>query len=146
MTDIFQGDPAIKITKNGATLVFIGGQPVMDAGIENQALIALFTEKGWPGNHLLAPESQIGGDFEKEAREAPVTISSLARLEQIAVAQLSAPIFGTVAAVASNPESWIKQINIRIEPPSGIAFEINLVSNGQNWISQAADPASERLN
>ena len=145
-TDIFQGDPAIKITPNGATLVYIGGQPVLDQGIENQALISLFTAKGWAGNFLLPPESQIGSGFEKEARTAPITISSMARLEKVAENALKAPIFGKVTAVASNPESWIKAVNIRIEPPGGVAFEINLVSNGQNWFNQAVNPAHERLN
>ena len=143
-TDIFQGEPAIKMTLNGATLVYIGGQPVMDTGIENQALFALFTAKGWAGNFLLPPESQIGSDFEKEAREAPITISSMARLEKVAENALKAPIFGKVTAVASNPESWTKAVNIRIEPPGGVAFEINLVSNGQNWINQAENPAHVR--
>ena len=143
-TDIFQGDPAIKITKNGATLVFIGGQPIMDAGVENQALIALFTEKGWPGNHLLSPESQIGSDFAKLARGS-ITLSKLALIEQTAVAALQADIFGTVTAVASNPESWQVEVRILIEPPGREQTEILLVSNGQNWISQAINPASERL-
>ena len=142
--DIFQGDPAIKITNNGATLVFTGGQPVMDAGVHNQALIALFTEKGWPGNHLLSPQSQIGSDFEKLAR-GPLTLSSLARIEQTAVAALNADIFGTVTATASNPESWRAEVKILIEPPGGSEVEILLISNGQNWISQAVNPASERV-
>lgn len=116
----------------------------MDAGLENQALIALFTEKGWPGNHLLQPESQIGSDFEKLAR-GPITLSKLSLIEQTAVNALSAPIFGTVTAVASNPESWQTNVRILIEPPGREETEILLVSNGQNWISQAVNPANERL-
>lgn len=117
----------------------------MDAGIHNQALIALFTEKGWAGNHLLPPASQIGSDFEKLAR-GPITLSSLARIEQTAVAALNADIFGTVTATASNPESWRTDVEILIQPPGGDVTAILLTSNGQNWISQADDPASERLN
>ena len=139
MTDIFQGDPAIKITPNGATLIYTGGQPELDAGLENQALISLFTAKDWPGNFLLPPEAQIGSDFEKLAR-GPITLSKLALIEKSAESALKAPIFGTITAVASNPESWITAVNIRIEPPGGVAFEINLVSNGQNWINQAEKP------
>jgi phage gp46-like protein len=132
MTDIFQGDPAIKLTKNGATLVYIGGQPVMDAGLENQALISLFTEKGWPGNYLFDdPAQQIGSDFEKLAR-GPITLSKLDRIEKTAEAALKADIFGTVRVTASNPESWQTDVSILIEPPGGRAFTINLVSNGQN--------------
>lgn len=143
MTDIFQGDPAIKITPNGATLTYIGGQPILDSGIENQALISLFTAKDWPGNFLLPPESQIGSDFEKLA-SGPITLSKLSLIEKSAESALKAPIFGKVTAVASNPESWITAVNIKIEPPGGRAFEISLVSNGQNWINQAENPAHER--
>ena len=143
-TSIFQGDPAIKITPNGATLVFIGGQPVMDQGVENQALIALFSAKGWAGNHLLPQESQIGSDFEKLA-SGTITLSKLSLIEQTVVNALKADIFGNVTAVASNPESWQVEVRILIEPPGREQTEILLVSNGQNWISQAVNPAHERL-
>ena len=92
----------------------------------------------------MPPESQIGSDFEKLAR-GPITLSKLALIEKSAESALKSPIFGTVTVEASNPESWITAINIRIEPPGGVAFEINLVSNGQNWINQANNPAHERL-
>lgn len=131
------------MTPNGATLIFKGGDPVRDQGVENQALIALFTEKGWPGNHLLPAESQIGSDFEKLARGA-ITLSGLELLENTAEAALKADIFGTVKATASNPESWRTDIEILITPPGGDETTILLTSNGQNWISQADSPAHER--
>ena len=43
MTDIFSGDPKIILTPYGANLDYEGGQPVMDQGMENQALLSLFT-------------------------------------------------------------------------------------------------------
>jgi hypothetical protein len=144
--DIFQGDPALKITADGSTLVFIGGQPVMDQGLENQALIALFTEEGWSGNFLFSdPDQRIGSNFEKLAR-GPATLSGLALIEKEAEKALSSPIFGTVRAIATNPESWRKDIEITIEPPSRDPFTLLLISNGQNWFSQAENPAHERLN
>lgn len=142
--NIFQGDPAIKMTKNGATLVFKGGQPVMDQGVENESSISLFTEEGWPGNYLLPPKSRIGSKFEKLAR-GPITLSKLALIEQSAVNAHNSAIFGKITAEASNPESWRTDVKILISPPGGNKTEILLTSNGQNWINQAANPAHERL-
>ena len=53
MTDPFDGDPKLILTQNGATLQYLGGQPVLDRGVENQATIALFTAPGWCGNKFL---------------------------------------------------------------------------------------------
>jgi phage gp46-like protein len=141
----FQGDPYITINNNGATFVYIGGQPIMDQGLENQALISLFTKKGWPGNYLFDNEAErIGSDFEELSRGA-ITLSKLALIEKTAENALAADIFGTVTATATNPESWIQQVRILIEPPGGREFELNLVSNGQNWINQAENPAHARV-
>ena len=43
MTDIYSGDPRIVLTADGADFDYIGGQPVMDQGVENLALISLLT-------------------------------------------------------------------------------------------------------
>jgi hypothetical protein len=145
MIDTFQGDPAILITENGATLVFRGGQPVLDSGLENQAQISLFTEPDWPGNHLFSTdEEKIGSDFEETARGA-ITISRLALVEKSAEKSLDADLFGTVEAVATNPESWQTDVLINIQPPGADRDTILLTKNGQNWINQAANPAHGRL-
>lgn len=144
MINIYQGDPALRITLDGADLTFKGGQPIMDQGLENQAQISLFTDEGWPGNFLLPDEGQIGSAFEKNAR-GPITLSSLAELEKTAEDAISAPVFGTVRAEASNPESWRVDLKVTIEPPGRDVTAILLTRNGQNWINQALNPASERL-
>ncbi len=46
MTDIFDGDPLIIQTSDGAEMVFNGGQPVMDTGVENQANFSMLTKAG----------------------------------------------------------------------------------------------------
>jgi phage gp46-like protein len=141
----FQGDPYIVIENNGATFHYIGGNPIMDQGLENQALISLFTKQGWPGNFLYDNEAErIGSDFEELSR-GPITLSKLALIEKSAENALAADIFGTVTATATNPESWIVSVNILISPPGGREFELNLVSNGQNWINQAKNPAHKRV-
>ena len=144
MTDIYQGDPALTLTPNGATLTYIGGQPVLDAGLENQAQISLFTAEGWAGNFLFDDADQhIGSDFETIARQA-ITISGLALIEKSAERALGSDIFGTVRAVASNPQSWQRDVLINVQPPGEDRQTILLTSNGQNWINQAESPAHER--
>ena len=144
MTDIYQGDPYLTLEPNGAELTFRGGQPDLDSGVENQATISLFTRQGWPGNHLLDSDQQIGSDFEVTA-EKPITLTSLALVERSAENALQADLFGTVRAVASNPQSWQQDVTIRIEPPGSDPDTILLTKNGQNWINQAANPAHRRV-
>ncbi len=141
---IYQGDPALSLTNNGAELTFKGGQPVMDQGLENQVQISLFTAVGWPGNFLLPENGQIGSNFETQAR-GPITLSSLAELEKTAIAALEDSIFGNIEAQAINPDSDRVTMEIKIEPPGRDNDTILLVRNGQNWINQAVNPVSERL-
>lgn len=142
--DIYQGDPALKITENGADLTFKGGQPVMDQGLENQAQISLFTSEGWAGNFLVPDTQAIGSKFEDTINRA-ITLSSLAELEKKAESAMEDPVFGTIIAVATNPESWRINLKITTTPPGREPGVILLTRNGQNWINQAANPAHERL-
>lgn len=144
MIDTFQGDPAIQITNDGANIVFKGGQPVMDQGLENQAQIALFSDPSWPGNLLLADSEKIGSDFEEVARNA-ITISGLALVEKSAESALDSNLFGRVTASAINPESWRKDVTITIEPPGADIDTILLSQNGSNWINQSVNPAHKRF-
>lgn len=137
MINRFQGDPKIIITDDGMSLDFIAGQPVMDSGVENLALISLLTAPGWWGNDiLLNPDEQIGSDFEEIAK-GPITLSKLNDIKQSAESALNNPAFGTVKTTVINPVS--NQINIvnLIEPPGQDAQELILTRNGQNWINQA---------
>ena len=142
--DIFQGDPLIQIKNSGATLVFKGGQPIMDTGLENQVSISLFTRKGWPGNFLLEDSNKIGSDFEIAAKK-PITLRSLSELEKVAENAVSAPVFGNVNATAINPTSSKIDLVVRVEPPGGTPAEILLTNNGQNWLNQANNPAHKRV-
>ena len=144
MIDLFQGDPAIKVTGDGADLVFRGGQPVMDSGLENQVTISLLTLEGWPGNHLLDLPNQIGSGFQEQAKK-PITLTNLARLESVAEQAVAAPVFGTVEAEIINPQSSQINITIRVTPPGGTPEDILLTNNGQNWFNQADQPANTRL-
>jgi phage gp46-like protein len=144
-TDIFSGDPYLIITLNGSRLTYVGGQPRMDQGLENQALIALFTDKGWAGNYLFDDlNQQIGSDFIKAANQPP-TLQTLTDVEQAAVGALQSPSFGRVTAEANNPESDRIEVRILIEPPGQDTQEIILSRNGINWQAQANNPAHEKI-
>lgn len=145
MINIFQGDPKLVLSVNGSRLVYKGGQPVMDQGLENQALISLFTEPGWAGNVLFPnPDQKIGSDFERTTRQS-ITLKSLVDIEQAAIRALKNPAFGTVTADASNPIGNQVRVIIPIFPPAGDPVTLILTRTGQNWIFQALNPAHERI-
>jgi phage gp46-like protein len=142
---IFQGDPKIYITLNGANLDFRGGQPVMDQGLENYALLQLFTKSGWIGNALFSdPNQKIGSDFE-EANKAPITVSSLNDVRDAAEKALQIMVDSGLASEiivdTTNPSGSIRQTNILIRPVGADAFQLSVSKNGANWIAQIKDPA-----
>jgi len=145
MADIFSGDPYITLGPNGSRLHYTGGQPVMDQGIENLAIIALFTRQGWAGNTFFTdPNQEIGADF-VDAANQPITINSLTDVEQAAVRALDSPAFGRVTATATNPVSDRLVVRILIEPPGQDSATIILTRNGLNWQAQAVNPAHARV-
>ena len=145
MIDIFSGDPYLTLGPDGSTLHFVGGQPVMDQGVINQAMTALFTDEGWAGNVLLAdPNQRIGGRFLKATRQ-PITLQALTDMEQAAVSDLQSPIFGRVTATVTNDVSDFLRVEILIEPPGQDSQTIILTRNGLNWKAQANNPANERV-
>ena len=146
MTDNYDGDPRIVIDKNGADLIYRDGQPVMDAGLENNDLIALFTEPGWPGNVLLEDDQQIGSDFEKQAT-GTLTLSKLAVIENAARLAVESPVAKTenIAVSVINPTGSSLAVVIRRAPPGQDVGELLVTRDGLNWINQANNPANERL-
>ena len=144
MTDIFSGDPRLFISENGSSFVFRGGQPVMDRGLENLALISLFTGRGWAGN-VLFPDinQQIGSDFE-EAANQPITLSMLNDVAQAAEKALDNPAFGNVIVTVENPNSSRLKVTILIQPPGQDSKVLILSRNGDNWIAQKLEPAEGR--
>lgn len=142
----FEGDPKLVITKDGADLVYNNGQPVMDDGLENNALISLFTAPGWIGNTLLNEDQQIGSDFEILAR-GTLTLSKLADIENSADRALSTSFqkVTETSAQVNNPTGNQLDMLVRISPP-GQDVDLLLTSkNGLNWRSQALNPANERV-
>jgi|GEM_PF-1965699 len=145
MADYFSGDPKLVLTPNGSKLVFKGGQPVMDQGLENLALISLFTKKGWAGNAFIAdPDKKIGSDFEETANQ-PITLTSLNAIARTAEKSLDNPAFGKITVEVTNPNSYRIDAILTIETPGSDIKTLILTKNGQNWINQNLNPAHRRI-
>lgn len=146
---VFQGDPAISITSDGAILKFIDGQPVLDKGFENAVIISLFTKQNWFGNSLFEVDSQkIGSDFEASMAE-PINLAGINNRRLAAERALSwLKTSGKVKDVdvnVTNPKSNIIIVSILITPPNGEKVDLTLENFGANWRFQATDPAHRRF-
>ncbi len=143
--DRFSGDPKLILTVDGADMVIKGGQPVMDQGLENAALISLFTKPDWPGNFLIEDEEQQpGSDFE-EISKGIINLDYLNNVRQSAEKALTNGAFGKKTIDVFNPTSKNVRINIIIDPPGVDIEELILTKNGPNWISQKNNPAHKRI-
>lgn len=144
----FQGDPAITITEEGASMTFKGGQPVMDQGLENAVILSLYTKKGYWGNTLLRKESQkIGSDF-SEIRTV-VNIDTINDYTDDATGALrwmkTENIASKIDISITNPYNDQIYSDIKITPPGQDTQELLFFKNGINWINQAANPSHERV-
>jgi phage gp46-like protein len=149
MTDRFQGDPKLILDENGADLVFKGGQPVMDQGLENAALISLHTREGWYGNIFARTEAEkIGSKYETEL-EQPITLKMLASVRNAAIGALnwmiSTKLAAEVNAETSNPAGTQLMTVVSITPPSRDAIVLQSQKHGANWLAQKAEPAYLRI-
>ncbi len=139
--DRYSGDPRLILTKNGATLDYNGGNPVMDQGIENCALLSLLVEPGWCGNIFLKPEERIGSDYLPTCRK-PITRSNLIDIENAAERALStSKVFGTVEADTTNPTTD----HLRTEIKIGSGGSLTLARERALWRAQADFAASDRI-
>jgi phage gp46-like protein len=128
-------DPRLILDANGSRLQFIGGEPLMDKGLENQALISLFTSPGWCGNRFL--KTPIGSDFEQVCNQ-PITIQSLSKVRNSGERALAGPAFSPVTVTVRNPAGHRLEVNALLGR-SGTALA--MTRNGQNWEFQGSDPA-----
>jgi len=141
----FQGDPAVKITPDGADMVFRGGQPEMDQGLENAVLISLFTKPDYWGNSIFEESQQIGSEYQQ-----PRTVIDIETIDDINRSAEDALEWMTDTGLASSVD--VETINptgqsttrIKIAPPGEDLQEFIFTENGQTWISQAANPAHAR--
>ncbi len=125
----------------GSDLKFTGGQPVMDRGLENLALISLFTRPGWCGNTLFKDENQkLGSKFEEISNQS-ITLQMINDLRNAGERALDNPAFGNVDVEISNPNSYRLEAKNTLQPPGQDVKTLLIAKNGLNWIAQARDPA-----
>lgn len=135
-----QGDTKIFMLPGGIEIIYDGGQPIMDSGLENAALIYLFTERGWPMNNLLPLSQQIGSDFLSECRKS-INITQLRQIEIAATAALK-PFqtigFGKVRDLSVRMITGNQiYLSFVVDPPGANATEIQLSGFGANWKMQS---------
>lgn len=134
-----QGDPKIFMLPGGIEIIYTGGQPIMDSGLENLVLIYLFTERGWPMNKLLPISEQIGSDYLAECRK-PINITQIRKIE-IAAGSALAPIENNNVGKISDLSVKMKSgnqifLSFIISPPGADPEQIQLSGFGNNWEMQ----------
>lgn len=145
----YDGEPRLIPTANGTTIEIRGGQPVMDAGIENAALISLLTEPGWFGNEFLDAEYRVGDSTFSQVCEGAITRSTFITAEKEAIRALGWMVDDGIAseiqATITNPNGITIDSEVTIVRPDATTEEIALLKYGPNWTRQGTDPASARL-
>jgi phage gp46-like protein len=145
----FDGEPRLVVTDGGTTIEIHGGQPVMDAGIENAALISLLTDPGWFGNQFLETDLRVGDSTFEEVCSGTLTKTTFVKAESEAKRALEwmvdEGIASEIRADVANREGIGIDAVVSIVRPSGEVEDIALRRYGENWIRQTTDPASARL-
>ena len=136
-----QGDIKLFILPGGVEVQYVGGQPIMDSGLENAVLIYLFTERGWALNKIRPINEQIGSDFLAECRK-PITISQIRRIEIAAESALKS--FGAVGGAIRDLSAKMVSgnqifLSFVVDPPGSNPTEIELSGFGANWRMQAQE-------
>lgn len=146
MADNFEGDPKIFLTDEGADFSFNDGQPIMDSGLENNALMSLFTTEGWAGNLLLLPDNQIGSDFEQKATGS-ITLSKLSEIQNSANRALSSSVQKVTdnQVKVANLTGTKIDLSVRLSPVSEDAEVLLSSDGGLNWRNQAKNPAYKKV-
>jgi phage gp46-like protein len=145
----FDGEPRLVLAEDGVEIEVHGGQPVMDAGLENAALISLFTCRGWWGNAFLDGEYQVGDSDFLETSNGAITKTTFVSAESEARRALQWMIDDGVAseirATVANRAGLGVDLLVGIVAPTGTIEQIKLRRSGANWVRQMEDPASSRL-
>lgn len=117
----------------------------MDRGLENHALISLFTRPGWAGNHLIRdPAQHVGSDFEAST-EVAITLTSLEATRDAALKALEGDEFSSVEVAVLNPNGYRRDVTVVLRPPGTDLMVLSVERNGLNWSAQITDPANERI-
>jgi phage gp46-like protein len=146
---LWDGEPRLVVNENGTTIEIHGGQPVMDAGVENAVLISLLTLPGWWGNQFLEADYRVGDSTFADVCSGSITKTTFIQAENEAKRALKwmvdEGIASEILADVSNREGVAIDSVVTIVRPGGENEDISLRRYGENWIRQGTDPASARL-
>lgn len=131
-------DPRLILSADGSRLQFVGGQPLLDHGLENLVMISLFTSPGWVGNRFMV--SAIGSDFEQACNQ-PITLQALDRIRDTAQRALALTILGKVVVTVTNPNS--NRLNVLVQ--CARLGAVTLSRENGNWSFQVSDPAYRKV-
>ena len=140
MTSRFEGDPKLFLRENGAQLNVVSGQPEMDQGVWNFALIGLHTREGWPGNVLFRDDrSKIGSDYEVRT-EKGLSLQALNDIQSAAERALASIVdtgmVDTVVVETTNPNQHNLQTKVELYRDGEAVLKFVDLKNGDNWIVQ----------
>ncbi len=146
MSDRYDGDVALKLTVNGGDITYENGQPDMDVGgLENAVLISLFSGPGWQGNALdeNEPSKQVGSNFEKSITAKPITSNSLRTIEEAGESALQWLIdidaAKSVDVTATAPGLRRVDIIVQVVKPDDVEVEFLYTLN---WSASASQPVN----
>lgn len=137
--DRFSGDPLLSLSSAGSEITFLGGQPQMDQGLVNQALIQLFTRKGWSGNIYLPLPRRIGSDFVDICSDRITLKKVNTDIPDAARRALKSDYLPEITPVVTNPKSDRLLAAITLGPGGNLS----LTRVGMKWAATASQALSE---
>lgn len=131
--NVYEGDPLLQLTVDGFDITFTNGQPQMDEGLFNFALLKLFVDDAWIGNTVL--DTAIGSNFTRNNNQ-PVTLSFLNDLRIRAENAFADDRIKNADVTVTNPTSYQIDVEIRLTAPTDNANILILTRNNSNWVAQ----------
>jgi hypothetical protein len=140
---IQEGDPKMFLTVDGMDLNFVEGVPLMEAGLENVAIITLGTEANFALNKVARNGYEaVGSTFIEESKKA-ITANQIRIVEDAAERGFDFAVeSGLIKAALAElvyAESVGYQIRITLTPPTGADTILVYSRNGENWVYQQSN-------
>lgn len=145
----YSGDPKVYMDGHGAYVKWVGGQTIMDSGIENAVTLGLLITPGWPGNVFIRDKKKHYGSKFVEANEQPVSISMLNNVraegeKTLKEKMVDGGLAGDVSLTVTSPQSTRIKTVVTVTMADGTEDELQFDKYGPNWSQQRENPAGAR--
>lgn len=142
-----EGDVKMYLTSQGVDVKISDGLLAMENGLENIALISLFTEEGYALNVLARNGAEfVGSSFLKETRKT-ITRNQIKIVEDAAVRAFDWAVRdGLIKRAAANLAYYNSrgyELVVVITPPTGENQKLIFNKNGENWVYQQSRTEGE---